>query len=459
MRLENHVDDRGGDQALRVRRDIFSDPLIHQRELERLFEGGWIYLAHESQLRRSDDYVTVMAGRRPVVVMRGSDGKLRAFYNACPHKGATICPLDRGNARLHVCPYHSWSFGSDGRNRAIKSKAEGGYTAEFLSQSHDLVPIARFGQYRGFLFGSLSPHVPPLEEYLGDARVFIDLAEDQGTEGLELVPGQSTFTYEGNWKHQLENCSDAYHVTSVHPTYLKVAQARANEAADSALGGVWNRTASALGHEETSAQAGSFTFANGHVATWVSGPPSAGHPLFERTDELVERLGPVRAKWMFYGRNVTIFPNLQFVDNFSSQIRVLRPLSADRTEMMTWCVGPRGEGAAARTSRLRQYEDFFMPSGMATSDDLVVYQDCQVADTAANDTWQSYERGVASAQDGDTPEARELGIRPLTAVRGAASLCDETLMHNYYREWARRMADAHDGVTPCPMERQALPPQ
>lgn len=433
------VDDQGQHGALRVRRDIFSDPDVHLAELEMLFESGWIYLAHSSQLRSANDYVTVNAGRRPVVIMRGQDGTLRAFHNACPHKGAMVCALDRGNSKLHVCPYHSWSFGSDGANRAIKAKNDGAYSDAFLATRQDLVPIARFGAYRGFLFGSLTPDVPSLEDYLGDAKVFIDLCEDQSPDGLELVPGQSTFTYDGNWKHQLENCSDAYHVTSVHPTYLKVAQDRARENIDKETGGIWERTMAMLDEKAGTAQAGSFSFAHGHTATWAAGQPSPGHPLFDKREELVERLGPVRAKWMFYGRNVSIFPNLQFVDNFSSQIRVLRPLAAGKTEMATWCVGPKGEAPRARAQRLRQYEDFFMPSGMATPDDLCVYQDCQVADTGAHDLWQSYERGVAKQLDGPTEETAELGIAPLWSTRGGPSMWDETLMHNYYRAWRDRL--------------------
>lgn len=436
------VDDRPAEQIFRVRRDIFSDPALCERELRILFEGGWIYLAHESQVPAPHDYMTLQMGRRPVVVMRGADGVVRAFHNACPHKGAIVCPLDHGNAQLHVCPYHSWSFTSSGRLKAVKAKAVGGYTDAFLVSRQDLVPIAKFDSYRGFLFGSLSPDVPSLPEYLGDATVLMDLLIDQSPEGIEFVPGVSAFTYKGNWKHQLENCSDGYHVTSVHPSYLKVAQQRAEAGGQRDVAGIWGRTRDFLEDTESEAKFGTFRFRNGHVATWTASPMTPGHPLFERREELIERVGPVRAKWMFYARNMTIFPNLQIVDNFSSQVRVLRPLAADRTEMTTYCVGPRGESASARRQRLRQYEDFFNPSGMATPDDLVVYEDCQIVDTAADDSWQAYERGMAIQCEGANPEARELGIETTSTVRGAGQLWDETIMHAYYRAWAERMANA-----------------
>jgi benzoate/toluate 1,2-dioxygenase subunit alpha len=441
-RWRDFVQPDPGSRGFRVRRDIFSDPEIFKRELKVLFEGGWIYLAHECQVPAPHDYVTTFAGRRPILVMRDKEGVVRAFHNACPHRGATVCAYDRGNAPLHVCPYHSWSFASDGRNRAIKAKAQGGYNEAFLSAAHDLKPISRFESYRGFLFGSLSPDVPSLAEYLGDARFLIDLMVDQSADGIEFAPGVVNFTYDGNWKHQLENSADGYHVTSVHPTFVTISQQRAEEDARSAVGGVWDRAASQLTDTSSDAQYGSFTFPNGHLMIWSAGAMAPGHPLFGKREELIERVGPVRAKWMFYARNLTIFPNLQIADNFSSQLRVMRPLAPGRTEMTSYCISPRGEGAAARTQRLRQYEDFFMPSGMATSDDLIVYERCQEGDTGASETWQTYDRGAAVLRRGCNEEAVELGITPDSSVRGPGQLWDEMAMHAYYRAWIERMTAA-----------------
>jgi len=436
------IDDRPDAQVFRVRRDIFSDSELFEQELRTLFEQGWIYLAHESQLPNPNDYLTVQMGRRPVVVMRDGGGVVRAFHNACPHRGAVVCRLDHGNSAFHVCPYHSWSFNSDGRQKGLKAKAPGGYTDKFLSEARDLVPIARFEEYRGFYFGSLAADVPSLADYLGDAAMFLDLVVDQGPEGYEYLPGVSAFTYNGNWKYQLENCSDGYHVTSVHPTYMKVAQQRAEANKLTDVSGVWGRTKNFLDGADTESKNGSFRFDNGHVVAWAASPVSPGHPLFDNREEIFDRVGPVRGKWMFYTRNLTIFPNLQIAENFSSQIRVLRPLAPDRTEMTTYCVGPRGEPPAARRKRLRQYEDFFNPSGMATPDDLAVYEDCQKVATAAQESWHSYDRGMALQTSGANEEARELSVRTVGSVRGSGQLWDETLMHAYYRAWSERMARA-----------------
>ena len=72
---------------------------------------------------------------------------------------------------------------------------------------------------------------------------------------------------------------------------------------------------------------------------------------------------------MYYTRNALFFPNMQLLENQSLQVRVNRPLSASETEITTYCIAPKGESRAARTLRIRQYEEFYNPSGLATPDD------------------------------------------------------------------------------------------
>jgi benzoate/toluate 1,2-dioxygenase alpha subunit len=139
-------------------------------------------------------------------------------------------------------------------------------------------------------------------------------------------------------------------------------------------------------------------------------------------------------------RNLTIFPNMQIAENASSQLRVIRPLSAGRTEMRTWCLAPKGESAAARRQRIRQYEDFFNPSGMATPDDTVSYENCQRGFASRVEPWlQGYARGLTASRAGGNAYSDALGMAPARSVLADAQLCDESLFHSYYREWSRRM--------------------
>ena len=79
-----------------------------------------------------------------------------------------------------------------------------------------VMPLGRFGEYRGILFGSLNPDVPSLEEHLGETRTFLDMVMDQSPQGMELIPGVSRYTFKGNWKLQVENVLDSYHVPFSH---------------------------------------------------------------------------------------------------------------------------------------------------------------------------------------------------------------------------------------------------
>jgi benzoate/toluate 1,2-dioxygenase alpha subunit len=143
---------------------------------------------------------------------------------------------------------------------------------------------------------------------------------------------------------------------------------------------------------------------------------------------------------MFNMRNLTIFPNLQVAENASSQLRIIRPLAPGLTEMRTWCIAPKGESAAARSQRIRQYEDFFNPTGMATPDDTVSYENCQLGFASAVEPWlQGYMRGMASSVEGGNRFAEKIDIHPARSVLADSQLCDETLYHSYYRAWAARM--------------------
>lgn len=442
IRRADIIDLRMKEGISRVHRRLFSDPELFDLEMRHLFEGGWVFVALESQLPRPHDFLTTTIGRQSILVMRDGKGALGAFYNTCPHRGARICSLRTGNSRVHVCPYHSWSFDSAGKSRAIKGKSEGRYSDAFLNQDHGLHSVARFASYRGILFASLNADVPSLEDYLGDARVALDLILDQSEHGIELLPGSVSYTFRANWKQQLENASDSYHVTSTHPTYFRVAEQRAAEQAEGdGVEGIWDRFKMITEAHSEGSRSGSFGFENGHALVWAAAPVVPGHALFEKRDELERRCGPVRRDWMFYPRNLTIFPNVQFAENFSSQLRIIRPIAPGLTEMQTFCLAPKGESAAARSLRLRQYEDFFNPTGMANPDDNVVYEDCQDGHSIEGEAgWlQGYARGLMASLSGGGRAGAEIGINPVQSVEGSTQLSDETVFQNYYRAWGERL--------------------
>ncbi|MBT2189043.1 aromatic ring-hydroxylating oxygenase subunit alpha [Sphingobium nicotianae] len=440
-RLVDLVDDRPAEGVFRVNRALFSDPELFDLEMKHVFESGWVFLGMASQAADLHDYFTTRIGRIPVIVARGKDGVLRCFVNSCPHKGARIATQPSGNARLFACPYHSWTFDSSGACKNVKWHNAGAYGQGFTEEDHDLAPIARFGEYRGFLFGSLSADVPSLDDHLGEARHMLDLVADQSDEGLELVPGRVRFTFAANWKMQLENCSDQYHFTSTHPSLIKVLERRAagenGAAVKSSLAGAdfWK------GGDE-GIVGGSYIFEHGHVVTWGRMEPNPSQALYSSHTALLEKFGADRTAWMFNMRNLSLFPNAQVAVNASTQLRVIRPIAHNLTEMETWCLVPKGESAEARRLRIRQYEDFFNPTGMAIADDNAVYEECQTGMTGQDGPWlQGHARGLAATRKGGNDLSDRLGMEPVSSVAGPSQLADETLFQGYYHAWLDRMSE------------------
>jgi benzoate/toluate 1,2-dioxygenase alpha subunit len=205
---------------------------LFELEMKHIFEGNWIYLAHESQVPNNNDYYTTHIGRQPVFIARNRQGELNAFINACSHRGAQLCRHKRGNKATYTCPFHGWTFNNSGKLLKVKDPESAGYPECFNKEgSHDLKKLARFANYKGFLFGSLNPDVPPLEEFLGEAGKIIDMIVNQSPDGLEVLRGSSTYTFEGNWKLQAENGADGYHVTAVHWNYAATTNRRKEEQA------------------------------------------------------------------------------------------------------------------------------------------------------------------------------------------------------------------------------------
>ncbi|MDH3700724.1 MAG: Rieske 2Fe-2S domain-containing protein [Alphaproteobacteria bacterium] len=418
----------------RVHRDVFSDQDLFEEELKNVFEGTWVFLCLESQIPQPHDFHCARIGRRSVIVSRDGDGAVHCFYNTCRHRGATLCHTERGNRSVHVCDYHGWAYDSGGRNVDIKDRDFGCYRDEFGEENHDLVPVARLDSYRGFIFASLNPDVLSLEEHLGDARTCLDLIVDQGPDGMELVPGRTNYTYDANWKLQLDNGSDPYHLTSTHRSFMRIVHRRAE-------GKSANTQVESPDFQKRFAMpAGMFTFDRGHSMIWADHPVPENKPLSGTMERVRAHAGEVRAKWMLRTRNTTIFPNLQFNDSTSLVLRTITPLSVDRTEMQVYSFGPIGEPLDLRRRRVRQHEDFFNVSGLATPDDTLCYADCQDGYYNLSGDWlQGFQRGMAAVTHGPNDPARELGIAPATSVLGKYSMQNEMAFHAAYREWVRLM--------------------
>jgi anthranilate 1,2-dioxygenase (deaminating, decarboxylating) large subunit len=434
--IRSCVDFRPDAGVYRVARDMFTEPELYDLEMELIFEKTWIYACHESEIANPHDFFTLRAGRQPMIVTRDGEGKLHALINACQHRGTTLTRVCKGNQSVFTCPFHAWAYKDDGR--LLKVKAPGEYAADFDKSCRGLKK-ARIESNKGFVFINLDTSgTDSLEAFLGDAKVFFDMMVAQSPTGeLEVLPGKSTYTYEGNWKLQNENGLDGYHVSTVHYNYVATVQHRRQ--VDTENGAVVSTLDySKLGAGDAQTDDGWFSFTNGHSVLFSDMPNPDVRPGYATVmPRLVAEYGEPKAEWMMHRlRNLNIYPSLFFMDQISSQLRVVRPVAWNKTEITSQCLGVKGESAQDRENRIRQFEDFFNVSGMGTPDDLVEFREAQRGFQARLERWNDISRGHQNWVTGATKNSEILGIAP--ALTGT-ELTHEGLYVNQHRYWHKKM--------------------
>lgn len=197
----------------------YTSPEFYQREVERIWRKVWNFIGSADQIRNNGDYFTINFTGVPVIVLRDHDGKVRAFANTCRHRGSELLE-GRGNCKLIVCPYHSWSYELNG---TLRGAPEMDKSVNFNKAEYGLVPIA-IDTWANFLFINFDANPEPLKKQLGD------LAEKLAPYRLEnmALARRKTYDMDCNWKLFVENAKESYHIATVHrATINKYASAKA----------------------------------------------------------------------------------------------------------------------------------------------------------------------------------------------------------------------------------------
>lgn len=186
----------------------YVDPEVASIETEVVFRRGWVGVGRWDRWTSAGEYAAVSVGGVPVVMVRGDDGILRAFANTCSHRGAQIME-GVGSCNRMRCPFHSWTYGLDGRLIGAPSmnRTDGFNRVDFGLHEFNVA------ERMGFVFVSLEPSPPSIDNWLGDALTIHqrwDLASMVTTRRRE-------FTVECNWKAFAEVFNEYYHLPYVHP--------------------------------------------------------------------------------------------------------------------------------------------------------------------------------------------------------------------------------------------------
>src|SRR5690242_3970343 len=167
----------------RVHRRIYTDPAIFELEMERIFGAAWIYVGHESQVKKPGDYFATRIGRRPVVMVRDEEGTVRVIHNQCAHRGAMVVATETGNAAEFTCCYHGWTYHLDGTIKGVPLNH--GYPRDFDAKNPKvaMLTVPRVKSYRGFVFASEATEGPSLEDSLGHILTSLDDMIDRAPGG------------------------------------------------------------------------------------------------------------------------------------------------------------------------------------------------------------------------------------------------------------------------------------
>ncbi len=420
--VQVETDEGGAEVPYRLHRDAYVDPALFEAEIDRIFHHTWVYVGHESEVPTAGSFTTTTIGRQPVILTRTEAGEVVVLLNRCTHRAATVCQEQRGQTRFFRCPYHGWNFRPDGTLVGF-TFAEGYDDPDIDLADFTMARVARVASHRGFVFASLAPNGQSLAEHLGNAAPYLDLLVDLSPTGQLAVgeAGQSRYAYEGNWKIQCENGVDGYHANFVHLAFLEGAAPEGR--ALRMFNGASPCRAADLG--------------NGH-ALLDQRPVVA--PIFERQfaatpagrahkEALIDRLGEERAQEVMrtnggLGFNLLVYPNLLAIQY---HLRVVRPVSVNRTEVTLHPILFEGADAELNSNRLRGHESFYGPAGGGVPGDLEMFRRVQEGLAAESVPWLSFERG------------RRRTIIGLNGER-IGHITDEHPQRGFYRQWLAEMS-------------------
>jgi p-cumate 2,3-dioxygenase alpha subunit len=417
----------------RVHRSAYKSHAVYDREQQLIFSKCWLYLGHRTEIPKQGDYVARRVAGRNIIFVRNRQGAVVALYNACTHRGATVCREAKGNAKTFSCPYHGWTFDTSGK--LLSTFSDEGFRKDLKDDGHlNLPKVSLLDEYRGFYFVNFNPRAISLRDYLAGATDAIDSycdQSEQGDEGLYVVGGEHAYSIRANYKYLAENSYDGYHVIPTHISYLEYLAERAKGTGDAAM--IAN---TAQGFRSKGSVQG---LGNGHallnswvptgrpVAHWIErwGPTVKAHIDANRA-RLVAKYGVERAAYLSeMQKNLVIFPNLVINDNVGLTIRVLEPVGPDAIHVRAWGLAHVGEPPELLDIRLDNFSNFLGPAGFGSADDIEMLELCQEGIEHSPTEWTELSKGM-------DPSVQDLRLQ-----RGAPD--DECQMQAYWTQWDRVM--------------------
>lgn len=382
-RVRELVDVQGGT----VSREVFVDDDIFKQEMEQLFARAWLFVGHESQIPNPDDYYVSRMGAEEVILTRDKAGDIHILLNTCTHRGMKLCRYDAGNTTLFTCPYHAWSFSTDGSLVSTPGELFGvpGYRARYFSEldkkQWGLIRAPRVVNYYGTIWASWDPEAPDFEEYVGGFGKWLQFAldaRDGRPGGATVLAGIQKWRVKCNWKFAPLNFSgDVAHVVSHRSVDMVNIGPSGTARRDNKTDG-----ASVFGFPDL-----------GHGGTGWAGAPEEDYeyaPAFGRYPEVSAWFAKARAErakrrageFHFQGKG-TVFPNMSFHEEQPRTIIVSHPISPTETEFWRYYLVDADAPAEVKDTLRKYFMSYSGPAGLTESDDLENWQAATEATSGA----------------------------------------------------------------------------
>jgi benzoate/toluate 1,2-dioxygenase subunit alpha len=409
----------------RVHRDVYCDPEVFQLEMERLWARAWIYVGHASQVPNAGDYFTCDIGAQPVIMVRHTDGTVRVLMNRCAHKGTKVVGDLSGNARTFRCPYHAWTYRTDGT--LLHIPLQEGYSATVKQPG--LAQVAS-ETYRGFVFARLAPQGIGFMEFFGDSLSSIDNLADRSPEGeLEVAGGCLRYLHNCNWKMFVENLNDTMHPMIAHASSAGTAKKLwEGKPADMPKPMSIEQIAPFASDYKFFDDMGVRAYDHGHGFSGVNFSIHSSYSSLTGYEAAMQKAyGPDRAKKILgtVRHNTVYYPSLTIKGAIQS-IRVARPLAADKTIIESWTLRLKGAPDSVLTRTVAYNRLINSPMSVVGHDDLHCYRSIQEGLAARGNEWVGLQRNY------DPAEAKGGEI----THNGTSELS----MRNQFRAWKEFMA-------------------
>jgi len=190
---------------------IYSDTELAKTERNRIFERLPIMAAHAAQVPDKKSFITLRLNRSNVLITRDAEGGVKAFLNICRHRGATLVTAPEGRRALFTCPYHGWSYSTDGALQRISFEETFGDAPACIKTG--LIPLPTQERH-GFIWVVENPHGEiDVGSFLGPRMD--DLLGEYGLDRW-FVYRQDVFDFPQNWKVMMDGLIDGYHVQFLH---------------------------------------------------------------------------------------------------------------------------------------------------------------------------------------------------------------------------------------------------